>query len=416
MDISTRISSSTEAAKRPLGNTAKSSSPQQQEEHRRKARAKRAQRYQALSQARSILWAVSGKVLGSDSDKSPGDLYRTIDCRWARRAADVEVHFAAVHQAAHYGKLATCASVWACPVCCSLIQERRRPELAQLVTWAYNQGKAPVMVTLTFPHTKFDSLADLLSKQREAFRQFRAGKAWQSFKQRHGFVGLVRSLELTHGRNGWHPHTHELWIVDCMKPSERALFLEFVRDRWFKVCAKVGLVDASDPVASRHFLARSVDVRFQVNDSDYLAKLDSARAWGVDAELAKSSSKAGKASGVHPHEFLTRRAPGDADLYLEYVNAMKGERQLYWSARLKDLVGIKDMSNEEIVEQQTEKAELLGLLTSEQWRNVRGNDARAELLDAAELGGWPAVLSLLRSLGCELSAHDLNQLRQVYGV
>lgn len=415
MNISTCSSSSTEAAQRPLGITAKSSTTCDGDEQRAKARAKRAQRFQALSQARSILWGVSSKVLTPDSDKSPGDLYRTIDCRWSRRASDVEVHFTAAHQAAHYGKLATCGSVWACPVCCSLIQERRRPELARLVTWAHENAKQPVMVTLTFPHTRFDSLADLLSKQRLAFRKFREGNTWTLFKKRHGFVGLVRSLELTHGRNGWHPHTHELWVLDGMSLSARAAFLEFIRERWFKVCAKVGLVDASDPVASRHFLARSVDVRFNVDSSDYLAKLDSARAWGVDSELAKSSSKQGKASGVHPHEFLTRRAPGDAALYVEYVNAMKGQRQLYWSARLKDLVGVEEVTDEELAEQQIEKAELLGLLTPEQWRNVRGNDARAELLDAAELGGWPAVLSLLRSLGCELSAHDLNQLRQVYG-
>ena len=30
---------------------------------------------------------------------------------------------------------------------------------------------------------------------------------------RQGFKGLIRSLEVTHGANGWHPHTHELWFL-----------------------------------------------------------------------------------------------------------------------------------------------------------------------------------------------------------
>lgn len=407
MDISTLSSTSTEAAKRPLGSTAKSSSPSTGDNR------KRAERYCALSMAREWLGRRAFQI---DPQANPGDIYRTHDCRWARRAPDVGVHFSAQYQSAHYSGLATCASVWACPVCAAKIQQRRRGELAQLVNWAYAQGHEPIMVTLTFPHCRFDSLADLLSKQREAFRIFRAGKAWQSFKQRHGFQGLVRSLELTHGRNGWHPHTHELWVVDPLDKRERNAFVEYVLERWAKACRKAGLLDGADARAERDFYAHSTDVRFQVKDSDYLAKQDSARAWGVDRELAASTSKKGKAKGVHPHEFLVRQAKGDFDLFLEYVNAMKGSRQLYWSTGLKAKVGVDELTDETLAEETREQADLLGLLTPEQWRVVRGNDARAELLDAAESGGWPACLALLASLGCELDSYQLNQLREVYGV
>jgi hypothetical protein len=348
-----------------------------------------------------------------DAQKNPGDLYRTHDCYFARRAEQVEVHFSALHQTAHFGKLATCGSVWACPVCCAKIQQRRRPEVAQLVSWAYAEDFAPSMVTLTFPHTKFDSLGDLLSKQRDAFKRLRSGKVWQQFKQRYGFQGLVRSLELTHGANGWHPHTHELWVTRPLAKRERGEFQAFILERWIKACAAAGLLDMADAKQLHAFHLRAVNVRFEVQDSDYLAKQDSARAWGVDREIATASSKAGKLAGVHPHEFLIRQSPGDLELFMEYVHAMKGARQLYWSSRLKDRVGVTEVSDEELAEAQVEAADVLGLLTAEQWRVVRGNDARSELLDAAESGGWPAVVALLRSLGCELLADAVDPCREV---
>lgn len=400
MDITlSTLVPTTEAAQRPLGNNAKSSSP----------KAARAQRFQALSQARHWLMATASR-LGVMPDKH----CRTAVCRYVRRADMVGVHFSALHQSAHYGNLATCGSVWACPVCCALIQQRRRVEVAAFVDWTYAQGHQAQMVTLTFPHTRFDSLGDLLSKQRLAFKRLRAGKAWQSFKSRYGYVGLIRSLELTHGQNGWHPHTHELWATRPLSPSERVQFLEEIIGAWLKACRAAGLVDDSDPSALRAFLARGVDVRFSASSSDYLVKQDSSRAWGVDREIATASSKSGRRSGVHPHEFLVRQAPGDAQRYQEYVQAMKGQRQLYWSSRLKALVGLDDVSDEQIADQQIEPAELLGMLSADEWRAVRGNDARAELLDAAESGGWSAVLSLLVSLGCDLPLYHLQHLSPVY--
>lgn len=391
-DISTPSGALQRAAQRPLGNNAKSASPQLKE------RAKRAQRYAALGTARGWLYRTAHAI---DADKHPGKIFRTHDCRYARRSEQVEVYFSALHQSAHYAKLATCGSVWACPVCAVKIQQRRRLELVELVGWTYAQGLEPQMVTLTFPHTRFDGLGDLLSKQRAAFKRLRGGKAFAAFRQRWGYAGLVRSLELTHGANGWHPHTHELWLTRPLSASDQIAFREQIIALWIKACAASGLLDMADDKALKAFSAHSVDVRFRVNDSDYLAKQDSAREWGVDRELSSSSSKAGRRSGVHPHEFLVRQDRGDADRYLEFVQAMRGARQLFWSHGLKERVGLEELTDETLAEQEKEPADLLGLLTAEQWRVVRGNDARAELLDAAELGGWSAVEALLALLGCD---------------
>lgn len=368
-----------------LGNTAKSSPPPD-------AKSKRAERYEGLSVARFWLGKHVERVA---PDRNPGDVYRTHDCRYVRRARTVAVHYAAQFQSSHYANLATCGSVWACPVCCALVQQRRRPELARLVSWSYEQGYKPCMVTFTFPHTAFDSLSDLKAAQKDAFLRLRRGSPWERFKKRCGFRGLVRSLEVTHGANGWHPHTHELWLIDHLTPSQESQFLVDLRERWAKCCIAAGLLDPTDKQKVFHFQLHSVDVRFGAQDSDYLAKQDSSRAWGVDREIVTASSKAGRAKGVHPHEFLIRRDKGDAMRYLEYVHAMAGSRQLYWSPGLKKLCGVDDIEDEVLALETNEKADLLGSLSADEWAVVRHKRLRAQLLDVAESGDWSKVQDFL---------------------
>ncbi|WP_223932385.1 hypothetical protein, partial [Aeromonas caviae] len=61
-------------------------------------------------------------------------------------------------------------------------------------------------------------------------------------------------------------------------------------------------------------------------------------------------------------------------------------------------VGVDEISDEAIAERADDEAILLGRLLPAQWEVVLRAGARAQLLDAAELGGWEAVTSLLDSL------------------
>lgn len=391
------------AAKRPgraaLGSAAKSSttSPSPARAAPTGA-AKRRERYAGLATASDWLAA---RATALAPGVPAGDMYRTCDCRHIRKERGVGVHYSALHQSAHYSGLVTCGSVWACPVCTAVIQERRRGELRQLIGWAYQQGFSPAMVTLTFPHCRFDRLDDLLERQAAAFRKFRSGNVWTLFKRRAGYAGLVRSLELTHGSNGWHPHTHEIWLIRRMGKAERADFLKFIRERWLKCCIAVGLVDPADDAKCRAFLRHAVDVRHEVKDSEYLAKQDSSRAWGVDREVVSGSSKAARAGGVHPHELLIRQGKGDRMRYLEYVDAMKGRRQLYWSPGLKKACGVEDKSDEVLADESREPAEQLGVLSADEWSIIRAKGKRAHVLEAAEAGGWDGVIRYIITLGCD---------------
>lgn len=375
------------AVEAPLGTNAKSSLHPPE----KGAKATRALRYQAQSQARHILTLDAQKRFPG---KHPGNVYRTAACRYVNHA-EVGVNFSQQFQAAHYAGLVSCGSVWACPVCASRIQERRRLEIEQAISWAESKGLDCVLVTFTFPHRSWHHLGDLLTMQADAFKRLRKGRPWDKLKRAIGFKGLIRSLEVTHGSNGWHPHTHELWLVES-PPSQSELAV-----LWERACRSAGLLDDHPEGTFRwaKFMVHSVDVKRDMTAGDYLAKQDDSRTWGMSHEVAKATSKAGKAKGVHPHHFLVRKAHGDAERFLEYVSGMKGKRQLFWSPGLKSLVGVDDLSDEVVADESREAADLLGLLTPDQWKVIRGNDARAELLDAAERGGWDGVRSLMASLG-----------------
>lgn len=369
-----------------LGTTAKSLDAPPQSPVSRALKAHRALRYQAHSQGRQ--WLVA-QAKAERPEKHPGDVFRTADCRYVNHG-DVGVNYSAKYQAAHYAGLVTCGSVWACPVCASRIQERRRGEIQQAIDWAKAEGHTVVLVTFTFPHNAWQKLRDLLDRQAEAFRRLRDSRGYKRLKP----MGLIRSLEVTHGVNGWHPHTHELWIME----SRETRLQPDLAHLWLAACQKAGLVDPSDFQRVAAFLAHGVDVKYDMDAGDYLAKQDDSRSWGFAEEVSKAASKAGRAKGVHPHHFLVRKADGDRQRYIEYVKGMKGKRQLYWTNGLKAAVGVTDVTDETLADESLESAELLGLLTPDDWKLIRGNDARAELLDAAEHGGWKAVQALLCAL------------------
>ena len=348
-------------------------------------------RYAAHSHIRRILSAQAAK---EQPGKHPGNVYRTAACTWVPVDSPTMVRPVG-RESWHYKGLATCGSVWVCPLCASKIQERRRGEVAQAVLYGVAIGRAPVMASFTFPHRVDQPLAMLLRLQSEAIKKLRESRGYVATMHRVGNAGRIRALEVTHGLNGWHPHTHELLFVDPKMPP--AWLREVLADLWLKACTKVGLFRPGyDDEAA--FLRYSVDVRAgDEGVADYLAKLDDQSKWTTAHELTKSSSKQGKRTGQHP--FALALNASTSALFVEYVQAMKGQRQLVWSRGLKAAVGIEERSDEEVAAEETEHAADRIPLTRAAWRVVLGNDARWEVLNAARVGGVPAVNELLTLLG-----------------
>lgn len=309
----------------------------------------------------------------------------------------VDVLYAPMKAAAHFGGLQCCKSVWLCPVCAAKISERRRIELAEgLNAWLQfttGERRRTMLVTFTLAHERSDDLSVVFGALKRARELLVGGRAAMGFKADYGVVGMVRALELTHGLNGWHPHLHVLMFMDREIPI--LTFEQAMKDRWARAVASAGRYASWE---------HGCDVRFSDSDiSNYIAKWGQDPGWTTAHELTKAVTKTGRRKGRTPTQLLADYLAGDGDagrLWLQYAVNFKGERQLRWSSGLRARLGLeKEKSDEEIAIEQEEVAIILSSLSTGAWRIVLANDARGELLEVAA-GGDPAqVEAFLVQLG-----------------
>lgn len=385
----------------PLGLNTKSSPPPSSKQHQMT----RSKRFLLLSRARHIL-----RSAALEKGLQVNNLHRTSKCVHTRISDNVHINTSKDTGKAFYSNVAACGSVWACPVCSHKIQEKRRNDVAACMSAAYTHGYTVHMVTLTFPHTHFDKCSDLLAKQKLALEHLRKGGAFTKYlKNKLGYFGVMRSLEVTHGKNGWHPHTHELWV--CDKDADFSTMKSRIEDKWLSSLIKSGIVSDTDTKKHAQILEHSVDIHFNADTSDYLAKHDDAsyleatkkekpRGWGADNEITKQSSKS-RAIGRHPFQILAdfNAKPNykDKSLYLEYVLSFSEQRkrQLYIAPKIRKLAGLgQDKTDIEIAEDQSNH-EFSGKLTSHDWSIVTERKAQSLLLDYTEDKGYSHVYDWL---------------------
>jgi len=364
----------------------------------------RADRYRLQNSARMLFLAEHRMSNGNESVISIDDynkLHRVVKCTRTKSDFEVGIHRSSDTGKCFYSGLAVCGSVWCCPVCSAKIQERRRDEISNGINWAYENGKTCSMITLTIPHYHNQSCSDLLEKQKKALATFRSDGTWSRKMKSYGFEGLIRSLEVTHGKNGWHPHTHEIWITDSN--IDRKEFYSFLLMRWEKACRKHGIIPKGK---LKSFREHSIDIHFNASTSDYLAKQDdesNLSYWGADREVASGRSKSSK--GNHPFQLLDAFSKGDLSkgaLFLEYAKAFKGKRQIFWTHGLKKKVNIDDIDDLKLAEREDDKAVILTALNSYAWQVVLDFDFRAGILFLAESEGVNGVDSWLKSKGVDL--------------
>lgn len=302
------------------------------------------------------------------------------------------------------GGLAVCGNAWVCPVCSTRISRRRADEVRQLIQKAQSTGHVVEMVTLTVPHGLGDSAKFLADSVAAAWRNLTAHKAWKGkggprslpgIKNRASVVGYVRALEVTHGRNGWHPHLHIIFI------SEHGLMRHRVRiwELWSSVCTALGLGEPS--------LERGVDIQDGEQAGEYLCKFSDdgellqtnqgeALRWDAADELTLANKKSGRNGSRKPHQILADAEffASDVLLFREFAEAFKGKSQLQWTRGLKAWAGVGELTDEEIAESETD-TELVFVIPGDYWTKLIRSSARADrrslVIRLSETGGLEAV-------------------------
>lgn len=323
------------------------------------------------------------------------------------------VHIRCGEHGAHFKGLMTCGSVWHCPICAAKISEGRREELqAAITTWSA-QGGAVYLVSYTFRHDRTMLLRDTLPLFTEALRKLKATRAYKRLLESAGSAGTVRALEVTHGANGWHPHTHEL-IFAAPGMLET---LQEIRAVWARIVRQVGLGSINE---------HGFDVRGGDYAAEYVAKFGHEPAtedtWGAARELTKGHTKQGlRLTGRSPFALLRAYCEGDNQagaLFAEYAAEFRGRRQLFWSPKLRQALALaEEASDQDLAErEELQPAEYVCSLTLADWNVVIRTNARYAVLQAAEVGGAEAVRALVDSLKGRRSTHSgLFQVRRHFG-
>lgn len=277
---------------------------------------------------------------------------------------DVGVHHdGRSNDRAHFSGLMRCGSVWACPVCSSVIRGDRAEEIRETVRLNQEADGGVVFVTATLRHKSQDSLERSLDAALKGWRALMQGKAWKSFSARWDVRGVVRALEVTYGDNGWHPHVHAIFLTGGKLPDEAAReWKKNLFPRWARAVERFG-----GRMPSK---LRGLDVQIANEDGEvlatYMSKMqdEGKRSAAVDLglELARGDLKDARSSSIVPFQLLD---PGvrdytperRAELWVEYVAATKGRRMLTWSVGLRAALGQEVEKTDEQILEEAEQSE-----------------------------------------------------------
>ena len=306
------------------------------------------------------------------------------------KAVGASVSIVRKNNRAHLSGVETCGSIWACPVCAARISETRRQEVRLAISKHWEQGGRVYMMAFTAPHHFGQDCKDLKDRISGSWKKLLAGDPWQRIKEQFGIEGYIRALEVTHGKNGWHPHLHVLFFTETSLTELEERDLEGrLFERWDRIVNRESGLNCNRAVF-RLELCSTPDAA-----GDYVAK------WGADSELTKLHTKDAKGGGRSPWQLLKLAKDGghrSAYLFRQFYQAFKGARQLTWSKDLKKRFSIDDLTDHEITADDTHDRKIVDI-SNRDFRKVEKRGAVAELLDIAENGGAIAVYAFLSRLG-----------------
>ena len=339
----------------PLGNTTDNSAIRTQQGFQAIK-----ERFKLLDSARKIL----------DGERTQHCFYNRVD-----KNDGVGVTFNKFRNKANYTNVMRCANAWGCPVCAAIISEHRKCEVKEAMDWWKKQGGSVLLLTLTVPHYSDTDIKQLKKDLKKAYGKFFKGvRASKDMFERWQIKHYISCFEITHGINGFHPHYHVLLFVPYSLGKQS---LPGIKQDMYKVwkdcCLKAGLDEPSE----KHGL----DLQAGNEAGAYVAK------WGLEHEMTKGHIKKGKENNRTPFDILRSYTDSenqaDSNLFKLYYFAFKGTRQLNWSKGLKKLVSkAEEKTDQEIVDDTDNVAELLFKLDIEMWHAVRKQKKQGELLVA----------------------------------
>lgn len=293
---------------------------------------------------------------------------------------------------ASWGNLQTSASVWASPLSAASISKTRAEEVTTaLETW-FDQDKqhGVEFLTLTLAHTRDQELAEVWDTLSYAWRgvvataAWRGGKRCEGDKKTFGVAHWLKSVEVTHGENGWHCHLHVLLFVEKELSDQQREVLEMnVYNRWSRAAQRKGFKAPSRAHGVK--LEKALRNKSAKDLGAYMAKgalasVAETLAWEM---TAGQTAKTGRGNDNRtPFQILddirksgdTSLKNPDVQLWRTWERGSLGRRQQAWSKGAKEALGVNAVSDEEAEAQAEELSSVeVARVRFDEWNKNREN-------------------------------------------
>ncbi len=265
--------------------------------------------------------------------------------------------------------LQTCGSVWSCPICSYKIRIKRAAEIALAIARHRANGGSVLLLTLTTQHSFDESLDDVWSSVQDTWAYITSHGSYRKLRDRLG-IGFVRTIEVMHGRNGWHPHLHVLLFVDSPvdpfdTPEDYNDIARTFHDLWVR----------------RMDTKHCRDVRSSVGVDLRPVKDDGADGVGMYCtkagfEVALADGKQGRTrTSRHPfaiaHDAAETGDVADIKLYREWIRGSHDRRMWSWSQGLRQKLRLGvERSDEELAAEAEESSEQICSISPLLWKAI----------------------------------------------
>lgn len=261
-----------------------------------------------------------------------------------------------------------CSSAWYCPFCSSRISHVRWEEISSFSLFWKQQHRQILFVNYTVPHSIFQSLKTVADLLLRAYRFLGTSHSIRLFKKRNVFAS-VKVIEVKYGKNGWHPHIHELMFMNWPTNDPSSPDYEHEENASYDA-----LYSVLYPVWKAQFIKAGVpdtealaDCSLFIKGGDYAAgymtkfgREPLQFSWNELCELAKLDLRTDnpfknfqKLTSLNPFHFVLLYAFGNDQagvLFKEYAAYFKGRKKVTWSPKsIKKDLGLTKRSDEEIV-------------------------------------------------------------------
>ena len=259
----------------------------------------------------------------------------------------------------YFSGVATCKSVWSCPVCSARINARRRRELALLFEKALETGSM-AFGAYTLRHSRSDSLSDLQSALSDCWRRVSMDPKLKRLRKDLGWIGVVKGVEHTFTeKNGWHPHLHPVHVFDrVLSAEEIEKYFQVEFSIWKRAAEKAGLRAPMEKAQNLHLVEISksktvMNLAEYISKGNLMARSPESVAWELTGTTTKTYTRVSES--ITPFEILekislainAKEKSKWLSIWYEYERVTKGRCALTYSKGLREYFGLRNALRDE---------------------------------------------------------------------